>query len=136
MAGTAPGFPGLPYRPSDAKGLMHRGCVNYPMMSTARALDCAFEPRRRSLAIKVAGPPAFNEPESTLEAALDGLCIACILEEQAEPYIAAGRLAQMLEEWSATSQAVFSTTRPVVSYRRRWPHSSPSYGSGTLDTPQ
>jgi DNA-binding transcriptional LysR family regulator len=35
-----------------------------------------------------------------LEAALDGLGVAYILEEQAEPHITAGRLIRLLEDWT------------------------------------
>jgi DNA-binding transcriptional LysR family regulator len=93
--------------PRTPKDLMHHGCVNYRMMSSGHTLDWEFERRGCSVAIKVTGPLIFNEPELMLEAALDGLGIAYVLEEQAEPHIAAGRLVQLLEDWSAPFPGYF-----------------------------
>jgi DNA-binding transcriptional LysR family regulator len=63
------------------------------------------------------GPLIFNERELMLQAALDGLDIAYILEEQAEPHIAAGRVVQLLEDWSAPFPGYF-LYHPSG---RRWP---------------
>jgi len=93
--------------PRTPKDLMHHSCVSYRMMSSGHTLDWEFERRGRSLAIKATGPLIFNEPELMLEAALDGLGIAYILEEQAEPHIAAGRLVQLLQDWSAPFPGYF-----------------------------
>jgi hypothetical protein len=45
----------------------------------------------RALDIKVTGPLTFNEPEPMLNAALDSLAIAYVLESQAAPHLATCR---------------------------------------------
>ena len=71
------------------------------MMATGQTLDWEFERDGRSLQIKTTGPLTYNEPELMLEAALDGLAVAYVLEEQARPHIQAGRLVPLLADWMA-----------------------------------
>ncbi|MGX8011328.1 LysR family transcriptional regulator [Mesorhizobium sp. ORM8.1] len=86
-----------PQTPQDLTG--HR-CVNYRMMASGQTYAWEFEQDDRSLDIKVTGSLTFNEPELMLEAALDGLGMAYVLQEQARAYIAAGRLIQLLADWT------------------------------------
>ena len=79
---------------------MRHACVNYRMMATGQIFDWEFERAGRALDIKVTGPLTFNEPELGLEAALDGLGVAYVIEEQAEPYTRTGRLVRLLEDWT------------------------------------
>ena len=75
----------------------HR-CVNYRMMTSGQTYDWEFEQDGRALAIKVTGPLTFNEPALMLQAALDGLGVAYILENQATPDIDSGRLIRLFED--------------------------------------
>jgi DNA-binding transcriptional LysR family regulator len=77
----------------------HR-CVNYRMMASGQTYDWEFEQHGRELAIKVTGPLTFNEPALMIQAAIDGLGIAYVLEHQAKPDIDSGRLVHLLEEWT------------------------------------
>lgn len=77
----------------------HR-CINYRMMASGQTYDWEFEQAGRALAIKVTGPLTFNEPALMLQAALDGLGIAYVLEQQARPEIENGRLIQLLKDWT------------------------------------
>lgn len=86
-----------PETPQDLAG--HR-CVNYRMMASGETYDWEFERDGRALDIKVTGPLTFNEPELMLEAALDGLGVAYILDQQAQAHIAAGRLVRLLDDWT------------------------------------
>lgn len=86
-----------PQTPQDLTG--HR-CVNYRMMASGQTYDWEFEQDGRALDIKVTGPLTFNEPELMLEAALDGLGVAYVLQEQAKVHIAAGRLVHLLADWT------------------------------------
>lgn len=76
----------------------HR-CVNQRMLASGQTYDWEFEQDGRALDIKVTGPLTYNEPALMLEAALDGLGLAYILEDQADAYLAAGRLIRLLEDW-------------------------------------
>jgi DNA-binding transcriptional LysR family regulator len=95
---------GAPQTPQD---LVRHACVNYRMMSSGQTLDWEFEREGRALAIKVTGPLTYNEPEIMLEAALDGLGIAYVLEGQAELHLASGRLVRLLEDWAAPFAGYF-----------------------------
>ena len=86
-----------PQTPHDLTG--HR-CVNYRLMASGQTYDWEFERDGRTLVIKVTGPLIFNEPELMLEAALDGLGVAYILEEQASQHLSTGRLIRLLDAWT------------------------------------
>jgi DNA-binding transcriptional LysR family regulator len=95
---------GAPQTPQD---LVRHICVNYRMMASGETLPWEFEREDRTLAIKVTGSLTFNEPELMLEAALDGLGIAYVLDSQAEPEVVAGRLVRLLDEWTAPFPGYF-----------------------------
>jgi DNA-binding transcriptional LysR family regulator len=52
------------------------------------------------LKVGLSGPLTFNEPDLMLQAAIDGLGIAYVLEHEAAPHIATGRLIRILEDWT------------------------------------
>jgi DNA-binding transcriptional LysR family regulator len=87
----------IPETPSD---LTHHRCINYRMRATGGPYAWKFERDGREIEVKVEGPLTFNEPEMMLDAALDGLGVAYVLEHQAEPFVAAGRLVRLLEDWT------------------------------------
>ena len=66
-----------------------------------------FEKDGRALEAKVDGPLTFNDPGLLLGAALDGLGVACVFEEQAAAAIAAGRLVRLLEDWTPAFPGYF-----------------------------
>ncbi len=83
----------------------HR-CINQRMASGA-IYAWEFEKDGRALEVKVDGPLTFNEPGLLLDAALDGLGIADVFEEQAAAAIAAGRLVRLLEDWTPAFPGYF-----------------------------
>jgi DNA-binding transcriptional LysR family regulator len=95
---------GAPQTPQD---LVRHPCVGYRMMASGATMDWEFERDGRALAIKVTGPLTYSEPEIMIEAALDGLGLAYVLEGQAMPYLEAGRLVQLLEDWMAPFPGYF-----------------------------
>ncbi len=93
--------------PHTPQALMEHRCINYRAAASRQTLDWEFEREGRALGIKVAGPLTFNEPELMLDAALDGLGVAYVVEEQAGPHLAAGRLVRLLEGWTAPFPGYF-----------------------------
>ncbi|WP_408380582.1 LysR family transcriptional regulator [Paraburkholderia megapolitana] len=75
-------------------------CINYRMVSAHTLYAWEFEKDGRHLKLKLSGPLTFNEPEPMLQAAVDGLGVAYVLEHEAAAWIESGRLVRLLEEWT------------------------------------
>jgi DNA-binding transcriptional LysR family regulator len=80
--------------------LTHR-CLGYRMLGSGALYAWEFERGDETLAIQVSGPFATNEPEMMLAAALDGVGVAYLLDHEAAPHVAAGRLVRVLAEWTS-----------------------------------
>ena len=80
--------------------LTRQRCINYRMTGAGTLYAWEFERGGRALAVRVAGPLAFNEPELILGAALDGLGVAYLLDHEAAPHVASGRLVRLLADWT------------------------------------
>ncbi len=94
----------VPQTPQDLAG---HHCINYRLVSSGAIYAWEFEKDRRSLSVKVDGLLTFNEPELMLEAALDGLGIVYIFEEQVISHVAAGRLVRLLSDWTPAFPGFF-----------------------------
>jgi DNA-binding transcriptional LysR family regulator len=79
--------------------LQHHRCINYRMESAGGLYSWEFENGGRKLKVALSGPLTFNEPELMLQAAIDGLGAAYVLEYEAAHHIEAGRLVRVLEDW-------------------------------------
>lgn len=95
---------GTPTHPQD---LTRHHCINCRMTASRPYLTWEFEKDGRALEIKAEGPLAFNDPGAMLDAAREGLGIAYVIEEQALPLIAEGRLVRLLEDWSPSFPGYF-----------------------------
>jgi DNA-binding transcriptional LysR family regulator len=58
-----------------------------------------FEKDGRDLRVRVEGQLVFNDVRLIRRAAINGLGLAFLFEDQVEPDIAAGRLVRLLENW-------------------------------------
>ncbi|HYF08505.1 MAG TPA: LysR substrate-binding domain-containing protein, partial [Acetobacteraceae bacterium] len=58
-----------------------------------------FEKDGREVRAHVEGPVVFNTAPPLLRAALAGLGLACVFEDQVEAHIAEGRLLRLLADW-------------------------------------
>lgn len=85
-----------PKKPQDLTG--HR-CINQRMHTSGGLYVWEFERRGRPLNVRVDGPLIFNTSPHIVLAALDGLGIAFLPEEEFAPHIAEGRLVRVLEDW-------------------------------------
>ncbi len=77
----------------------HR-CINYRMVTAHTLYAWEFEKDGRRLNLKLSGPLTFNEPDPMLQAAVDGLGVAYVLEHEAAACVASGRLVRLLEDWT------------------------------------
>jgi DNA-binding transcriptional LysR family regulator len=87
---------GAPSTPDD---LQHHRCINYRMETAGSLYSWEFESGSRKLKVALSGPLTFNDPDLMLDAAIDNLGIAYVLEHEAERHIANGRLVRLLTDW-------------------------------------
>jgi DNA-binding transcriptional LysR family regulator len=85
-----------PKRPQDLTA--HR-CINQRMPTSGGLYVWDFERRGRKVNVRVDGPLIFNTTPPQVEAALAGLGIALLPEDEVMPLIGTGRLVRVLEDW-------------------------------------
>jgi DNA-binding transcriptional LysR family regulator len=82
------------------KDLARHRCINYRMVTADSVYAWEFEKDSRPVRVAVTGPLITNEPDVMLQAALDGLGVAYVLQHEAEAFVRVGRLAKMLDDWT------------------------------------
>jgi DNA-binding transcriptional LysR family regulator len=85
--------------PATPEELRHHRCINYRMESADAVYSWEFESGERKLKVALSGPLTFNEPDLMIQAAVDGLGVAYVLEHEAAPLVEAGRLVRVLDDW-------------------------------------
>ncbi|MFM0235165.1 LysR family transcriptional regulator [Paraburkholderia sediminicola] len=85
--------------PSTPDDLQHHRCINYRMETAGSLYSWEFENGGRKLNVALSGPLTFNEPDLMLQAAIEGLGVAYVLEHEAALHIGTGRLVRVLEDW-------------------------------------
>ena len=79
--------------------LTDHGCINLRLPPHDSIYAWEFEKDGRELKVRVEGPLIFNNIVLRLNAALAGLGLANLTEDQVQPYINNGRLIRVLEDW-------------------------------------
>ena len=87
---------GIPEHPRD---LMSHGCINQRMQTSGGLYVWDFEQQDRQVNVRVGGQLIFNTSTHIVDAALAGLGIAYLPEEELEPHLREGRLQRVLEDW-------------------------------------
>ncbi|MGH8492258.1 MAG: LysR family transcriptional regulator [Moraxellaceae bacterium] len=85
-----------PKTPSDLTG--HR-CINIRFPTHGGLYVWEFENKGQQLNVRVEGQAIFNTTPPIVTAALEGLGIAFLPEEEFAPHIEEGRLVRVLEDW-------------------------------------
>ncbi len=78
----------------------HR-CINLRLPTYGGLYAWEFEKEGRALRVRVEGRFVFNTGALRLDAAVAGMGLAYMPEDMAQPYLAAGRLVRVLEDWCA-----------------------------------
>jgi DNA-binding transcriptional LysR family regulator len=86
----------LPKIPED---LMRHNCINQRMLTSGGLYVWDFERRGRQVNVRVDGSLIFNTAQPQLDAALAGLGIALLPENELMTHIEAGDLMRVLEDW-------------------------------------
>jgi DNA-binding transcriptional LysR family regulator len=123
---------GVPEAPRD----LHRHrCINWRRPTDGSLYRWEFQRKGRQLEVAVGGPLIVNDAALALRAALDGVGIAYIFDEEAAPWLARGALQRVLEPWSPSFPGFYlyypsrrHTPAPLaafIEFLRRERHSRP-----------
>lgn len=96
---ASPGYFDDHPRPKTPRDLTEHRCINQRMPTSGGLYVWDFERRGRKVNVRVDGPLIFNTAPPQVDAALAGLGIALLPEDELMPQITAGRLVRVLEEW-------------------------------------
>lgn len=97
---ASPDYLGRHPAPAVPEELSQHRCINYRMVTAQTLYPWDFERDGRPLKVSVTGPLTFNDPDLMLDAAVDGLGVAYVLEHEAADELASGRLVRLLEDWT------------------------------------
>ncbi|MGO4166316.1 LysR family transcriptional regulator [Novosphingobium sp. YAF33] len=87
---------GSPRTPHD---LTDHACINIRMQTKGGLYTWEFGRDGRDLNVRVEGPLILNDVPMILAAAAEGIGLACVMEDQAEALLKAGKLVRVLEDW-------------------------------------
>ena len=85
-----------PKTPAD---LTQHACINQRMPTSGGLYVWDFEKRGRKVNVRVDGPLIFNTAPPQVDAALAGLGISLLPEDELMSHIASGRLVRVLQDW-------------------------------------
>jgi DNA-binding transcriptional LysR family regulator len=85
--------------PRTLRELAGHRCINYRRVQAGGLYAWDFEEKGRPVEVRVDGPLVFNNADLIREAALAGLGLAYVYEDEVAADIKAGRLVRILEKW-------------------------------------
>lgn len=86
-------------KPLSPKDLVHHNCINMRMTSSGGIYVWEFDNKKGPVNVRVEGQLTFNTAAHMIDAALAGLGIAFLPEEEFGSHISEGRLIRVLDEW-------------------------------------
>lgn len=86
-------------KPSTPQDLRKHRCINFRLPSAGTIYKWEFEKGRRTIDVGVDGPLVFDDEEMVLDAALAGMGVAYLIEDQVVSAVKAGALSRVLEDW-------------------------------------
>ncbi|MFU2319018.1 LysR family transcriptional regulator [Rahnella sp. PCH160] len=94
-------------RPETPQDLLHHNCMNMRQATSGGLYVWEFDNDEGAVNVRVNGQLTFNTSAHMVEAALTGLGIAFLPEEEFEPHIDEGRLIRVLEPWCLPFQGYY-----------------------------
>jgi DNA-binding transcriptional LysR family regulator len=88
-------------RPQHPRDLLSHQCIGWRWPGHETPYKWEFVENGQWFEVAVQGPIIANNKEFCIQAALDGVGIAFPTDQLSAPYVAAGRLVPLLEDWSA-----------------------------------
>ena len=98
---SAPSYFANHPKPKTPHDLTKHRCINLRLATRGGLYAWEFEKDGRELNVRVEGQLVFNEARMMIMAATAGAGLAYLLEDQAKPMIADGRLVRVLGDWCA-----------------------------------
>lgn len=95
----APGYFATRPPPATPQDLTDHRCINLRMPTLGGLYAWELERDGREVKVRVDGQLTFNMMPMILEAAAEGFGLACVLEDQALPYLESGALVRVMEDW-------------------------------------
>jgi DNA-binding transcriptional LysR family regulator len=95
----APSYFAQRKRPQTPQDLTDHDCINIRLPTYGGVYVWEFEKGGRELRVRVEGQLVFNNIALRLKAALAGLGLAYLPEDQVQPHLADGRLVRVLADW-------------------------------------
>ncbi|VXD05190.1 putative nucleic acid-binding regulator [Pseudomonas sp. 8Z] len=96
---ASPGYFAVHPKPKNPRDLVNHNCINMRMQSGGGLYVWDFQRKDKLLNVRVDGQLIFNTSPNIVDAALAGLGIAWLPEEEFAPHIEEGRLVRVLEDW-------------------------------------
>ena len=93
--------------PKTPRELVAHRCINMRFPTHGGLYVWEFERRKEKLNVRVDGQIALNSTPHIVLAALEGLGIAFLPEEEFHPYIEEGRLVRVLQDWCAPFEGYY-----------------------------
>jgi DNA-binding transcriptional LysR family regulator len=94
---------GIPQTPADLK---NHPCIAFRFHSGS-IYRWEFQKGRKAMTVHPQGPVTFDDPDSVIQAALNGIGIGMAMESSLSELIAEGRLVQVLKDWCPTFPGYF-----------------------------
>ncbi|EOI3464183.1 LysR family transcriptional regulator [Cronobacter dublinensis] len=98
-AAASPEYFALCPPPQTPRDLVQHSCINERMVQSGKIYAWEFEQENGKFHVRVEGQLTFNTSEHVVDAALAGLGIAFLPEEEFGAHLSKGKLIRVLEEW-------------------------------------
>ena len=85
-------------KPKLPRELVKHRCINF-RHGSAGVYRWEFEKGKKAISVAVDGPLVVDDLDVVIRAALDGVGLAFMSEDDAEPYLEAGTLVRVLKNW-------------------------------------
>ena len=99
VAAASPDYFATRAAPRGPHDLARHNCINQRFTTSVGLYAWEFEKDGRALNVRVEGQVTVNDTALALQAAMDGMGIAYLTDDQVLPLLAEGRLVRVLEDW-------------------------------------
>jgi DNA-binding transcriptional LysR family regulator len=86
-------------KPLHPQELVNHTCINLRLQTAGGLYAWEFEKNARALNVRVDGKLVFNTPSLIIKAAVAGLGLACLPDDQLQEYFKEGSLVRVLADW-------------------------------------